>query len=85
MFLAYYVALLFSHHFALTAGVGAVYYAQVGLERVPEDRTHVRELIVPVVSAVSLSAELRCLSIDCPGLFHCPVKRRRSRHYHSHL
>jgi hypothetical protein len=32
------------------AGVGAVYYAQVGLRRVPEDRTAVRELIVPVVS-----------------------------------
>lgn len=31
-------------------GVGAVYYAQVGLRRVPEDRTAVRELIVPVVS-----------------------------------
>ena len=30
-------------------GVGAVYYAQVGLREIPEDRILLRQLIVPVV------------------------------------
>ncbi|KAK9897124.1 Sodium/hydrogen exchanger [Cystobasidium minutum MCA 4210] len=37
-------------------GVGAVYYAQVGLRRVPEDRTLVREIIVPIVYFIVLAS-----------------------------
>jgi NhaP-type Na+/H+ or K+/H+ antiporter len=35
-------------------GVGAVYYAQVGLRRIPEDREHLRSVIVPVVYFIVL-------------------------------
>ncbi|GAA97563.1 uncharacterized protein L969DRAFT_91475 [Mixia osmundae IAM 14324] len=35
-------------------GVGAVYYAQVALRELPEERTHLREVIVPTVYMVVL-------------------------------
>lgn len=35
-------------------GVGAVYYAQVGLRRIPGDREHLRSVIVPVVYFIVL-------------------------------
>lgn len=70
------------------AGVGAVYYAQVGLRRVPEDRTAVRELIVPVVRnqqkllAPQLVPTSVCLS---PGLLYCASECGCARHHHTNI
>lgn len=52
-------------------GVGAVYYAQVGLKRVPEDRVYLREVIVPIVYFTVLSSVI-VHGITVPIIQHTP-------------
>lgn len=59
-------------------GVGAVYYAQVGLRRIPEDRVALRQLIVPVVYFVVLCSVI-VHGVTIPIVKHTPRVYHRTK------